>query len=199
MSLWTCVACSTRYSVGASSCPHCGSSDYAEAHAPTTRLPVLVTTSCSSCPAGPWQLRLSLVKSGLLEIPNLFCASCGAQVIVPWPPEEEPMSPKITVHGGATNDRDADVSPAADAIQPLVGAEADQGHPTSDEPTLQDEDAPEVDDVQDETEDVEDEETSDYDGMTLAELRTAASDRDLPSYGTKAQVIERLREADASA
>jgi hypothetical protein len=35
-----------------------------------------------------------------------------------------------------------------------------------------------------------------YAGMTLAELRGEADRRGVPSYGTKAQVAERLREAD---
>lgn len=111
------------------------------------------------------------------------------------------MSPKITVHGGATNARDADVSPAADVSQPQVAAEGDLGRPTSEEPavevdSVQDETTPEVDVVQDET--TEEEAGDGYEGMTLAELRALATDRDLPSYGTKAQLTERLREADAS-
>lgn len=117
------------------------------------------------------------------------------------------MSPKITVHGGATNARDADVSPAVDASQPLAGAEADQGHPTPvPEPEVQELTAEAA--VGDPLPEVPAEAYSeapapldpavDYDGMTLAELREEATGRDIPSYGTKAQIIERLREADAS-
>lgn len=38
-----------------------------------------------------------------------------------------------------------------------------------------------------------------YAGLTLAELRAAADGRGVPSYGTKAQVAERLREDDSAA
>lgn len=30
MSLWTCLACTTRYSVGAPACPHCASTEYTD-------------------------------------------------------------------------------------------------------------------------------------------------------------------------
>lgn len=103
------------------------------------------------------------------------------------------MSPKITVHGGATNARDADVSPAADASEPQAVAENSLGLIQSDDVELvQDETSPEVDEVHDETVSV------DYDSMTLAELREAAGARSLPSYGTKSQLIERLKDADAT-
>lgn len=38
-----------------------------------------------------------------------------------------------------------------------------------------------------------------YAGLTLAELRSEADGRGVPSYGTKAQVAERLREDDSAA
>lgn len=105
------------------------------------------------------------------------------------------MSPKITVHGGASNAHGADVSPADDVSQPQVAAEGDLGRLTSDEPEAVEttpepeaEAAPEPED-----------DTVDYETLTLQELRDAATARDLPSYGTKAQITERLREADAAA
>lgn len=199
--LLTCADCTTQYALELTSCPHCGSKEFvSEKGAAAKRLPLFVTVRCV-CGRGPWTVRLEAKTSGLLELPTLACASCGSRVPVTWPPEEEPMSPKITVHGGATNARDTDVSPAVDASQPLVAAEGDQGRPTPEEPvaeteSVQDETAPEADDVQSET---AEEETGDgYEGMTLAELRALATERDLPSYGTKAQLTERLREADAS-
>ncbi len=198
MPLWTCSACSTQYAMGLDACPHCGTTDRVEEGSSLKALPRLVNVSCTSCSAGPWNLRLDVVKTGLLEIPNLFCASCGTQVQVPWPPKEEPMSPKITVHGGATNARDADVSPAVDASQPQDVAEDVLGRPTSEDlDTVQETTVPEPDKVEDETESVEDA-APDYDAMTLAELREAAADRKVPSYGTKAQIVERLHEADSS-
>ena len=190
-----CADCTTQYALGLNACPHCGSSNTAEEEGVVTRrLPLFVTLSCTGCGRGPWTLRLESVTSGLIELPTLGCASCGCRVPVTWPPEEEPVTPKITVHGGPTNARDADVSPAADASQPLVGAEADQGRPTSVEAAG--ETSPEVVDTTDDVTADDLPASTDYEGMTLAELRTEADSRGLPSYGTKAQITERLREAD---
>ena len=116
------------------------------------------------------------------------------------------MSPKITVHGGATNARDADVSPAADASQPPVAAEGDGGRLTPDEPmdvTAYQADEPQpaadesaVEEPVEEPAEADEPAPVDYDGMTLAELREAASAADLPAYGTKAQLVERLKGAN---
>ena len=190
MSLRTCADCSTQYSVDIDACPHCSSTNITEDGVVTKRYPLFVTLSCTSCGRGPWTVRLNAVTTGLIELPTLACASCGSRVPVTWPPEEEPMSPKITAHGGATNAHGADVSPVADVSQPQVGAEADLGRPTSDEVQ------PETESVEDDV--VEETETADYESMSLGELREAATARDIPSYGTKAQITERLREADAS-
>lgn len=106
------------------------------------------------------------------------------------------MSPKITAHGGATNAREAaDHSPDAPASQPLVGAEADQGRPT---PVQEVAVAVEPSDTAEASADSDTAPVDGYDGMTLAELRDEAVGRGLPAYGTKAQITERLREADAS-
>lgn len=186
--LRTCADCSTAYAIDLDACPHCGSSDFvAEGGAVTKRLPLFVTLSCTGCGRGPWVVRLNSVSSGLIELPTLACASCGSRVPVTWPPEEEPMSPKITVKGGATNARETDVSPVVAASEPQVVAEDGLGLPTS-------EDATPVES----TPDVASPEVDPYAGMTLAELRDAAETRGLPSYGTKAQLTQRLREADAA-
>lgn len=197
MSLFTCAGCTTSYASDLQSCPHCGSGDYVEeGHVVARRLPLFVSVACAQCGRGPWNLRLPQLMPGLIHLPSLFCALCGSQVQVPWPPVEEDM-PKITVHGGATNAREqADPSPDAAASQPLAGAEADQGHPTS---TVEapveawvGEAGPELVEAP-----VPDAVPADnYDGMTLAELRDEATGRDIPSYGTKAQITERLRAAD---
>lgn len=108
--------------------------------------------------------------------------------------------PKITVHGGATNARErAESSPDALASQPLVGAEADQGHPTPESAPVAVEVPAFVADVLAETTEAVTEDTPDpYAGMNLTELKAAADERGVPTYGTKAQIAERLREADAS-
>lgn len=207
MSLRTCAGCTTPYSHDLEACPHCGSGDYVEdGHAVARRLPLFVPVSCAVCGRGPWQLRLPMVMPGLVQLPSLFCASCGSQVQVPWPPVEEDMSPKITVHGGATNAREqADPSPDAIASQPLVGAEADQGRPTPADGDVVE--APEVEGealqgvaAEAYTEDsvaLDEPDVDPYAGMTLAELRGAADARGVASYGTKAQVADRLRADDA--
>lgn len=198
----TCADCSTQYALDLAACPHCGSSNTRDAEGVATRrLPLYVNVSCPGCGRGPWSLRLSSVATGLLDLPTLACASCGSRVPVTWPPEEEPMSPKITVHGGATNARAADPSPDVEASEPLVGAEADQGHPTpaAEEPAAEAAvEAPEA--VAEDAAPVEETaaDVDPYADKTLAELRDLAEQRDLATYGTKAQVTERLREADAA-
>lgn len=194
MSVQSCVACSTQYAIGLDACPHCGSTEYErEGVVVSRRLPAFASVSCD-CGRGPWNIRLSGPLPGLIALPSLFCASCGSQVQVPWPPVEDSM-PKITVHGGATNAREAESSPDAVASTPLAGAEADQGHPTPVEAPVETpvEPAAELDEVQESTESGDA-----YAGMTLAELRSAADAQGVASYGTKAQITERLREADAS-
>ena len=188
----TCADCTTQYALDLAACPHCGSSNYTEDGNMLKRLPMFVTVSCPECGRGPWTVRLTSAHSGLVDIPTLACASCGSRVPVTWPPKEEDM-PKITLDGGPSNAREEDVSPVSDASQPQDVAEDVLGRQTSDEPEpAQDpEDVPVVD------ADEPDEDT-DYEGMTLAELREAAGSRDLPTYGSKAQLAERLREADAS-
>lgn len=205
MSTVTCAACTTPYPPDLQACPHCGSAEYTEDGVVVARrLPAYITVSCSDCGRGPWQLRLPVVATGLIQLAPLYCASCGSQVQIPWPPTEDAM-PKITVHGGATNARDTDISPDVDASQPLLaGAEADQeGRPTPEETPVAESaeevraaDPTEEEAPEDGGEPAEDT-APDYDGMTLAELRDEANSRDIPSYGTKAQITERLREADA--
>lgn len=207
MSQRTCAACTTSYAPDLAACPHCGSTEYVEDGVRVSRkLPAFVHLSCSDCGRGPWALRLPVLMPGLIQLPSLFCASCGSQVQVPWPPVEDDMSPKITVHGGATNARETDLSPAVDASQPLVGAEADQGHPTqvegdevvSDEAVG--EPLPELaaEAYAEDAVPLAELDVDPYAGMTLAELRAEADGRGVASYGTKAQVAERLREDDAA-
>lgn len=86
--------------------------------------------------------------------------------------------PKITKHGGPTNARSTDPSPAVEASPPQDVAEDVLGHPTP------------------EPEPAEPEPTQDFTGLTLSELRALAEERGVPSYGTKAQLVDRLRGAE---
>ncbi len=189
----TCSACSTGFAVDLDACPHCGSTEYErEGVAVSRRLPAFASVSCD-CGRGPWNIRLSGPLPGLIALPSLFCASCGSQVQVPWPPVEDSMSPKITAHGGATNAREAESSPDAVASPPLAGAEADQGHPTSE---------PEAVAVAEPGETAEEASVTvpvdRYDEMTIGDLRSEVAARSLGARGTRPQIIARLREADAA-
>lgn len=194
--LLTCADCTTQYAIDLHACPHCGSRSCAKDEGTAARrFPSFVTVRCTHCMNGPWTVRLEARTTGLIELPTLACTSCGRRVSFTWPPEEEPMSPKITVHGGATNARETDVSPVVVASQPQVVAEDDLGRPASEDPAVL---VPEpVEPVAEADGVAAAEPPADYDSMTLAELREAAAARDLPSYGTKAQITERLRENDA--
>lgn len=202
MSLRTCAGCSTRYARDLSQCPHCNSAEYSE-DGVTPSLPSMIQIACGTpgCVVRGVvrQFRIRVVQLGVVEMPNLLCASCACALPITWPPEG--FMPKITVAGGPTNAREADPSPAADASPPPVVAEGDRGPLTSKalvgEPGPEVFDLPEpqkVDEVQDET--APEEDVDPYESLTLAELRTAADDRGLASYGTKAQIATRLREAD---
>lgn len=199
MSTLTCAACTTIYSHELEECPHCGSVEYSQEGAVIARrLPAFVALACDC--GRTWNYRLSVVASGLVQLAPLYCASCGSQVQIPWPPKEDAM-PKITRHGGSTNARDADPSPDVDASQPLLEEEPlQEGRPTAAEEAEVEESAPSGEaPAADGGEAAEDDGPDpDYDGMTLAELREEATERGLAAYGTKAQITERLREADAN-
>lgn len=205
--LRTCADCSTAYAIDLSVCPHCGSANFVdEGGAVSKRLPLFVAVSCPGCGRGPWTVRLPSITSGLIDLPSLACASCGSRVPVSWPPEEEPM-PKNHVGRMPTDVGAADVSPAADADQsPQVVAEDGLGRPVSAQDGVLPEGfvpeaLPEVS-AEAYAEDavaLAEPGVDPYAGMTLAELRGEADKRGVPSYGSKAQITERLREDDAAA
>lgn len=72
-----------------------------------------LTVECgnSTCKYAGKRRRVHLrpVAPGVLEMPRLVCAGCGLDMptVTPWPPvpdEEDTTMPKITVHGGPTNE-----------------------------------------------------------------------------------------------
>lgn len=107
----TCAGCTTTYAVGAAKCPQCGSTERTD-RAGGTVLPS-VTVACSNevCRFEGRERRVHLrtAAPGVVEVPRLACAGCGFDMptVTPWPPvaesEDEDM-PKITVHGGASNE-----------------------------------------------------------------------------------------------
>lgn len=108
------------------------------------------------------------------------------------------MSPKITVHGGATNAHGSDVSPVDAVSGSQVAAEGDLGPTQTEEPDVEPQAVEDAEPAEDEAPAEEPDADTDYDGMTLAELRDEAGKRKLPTYGTKAQLVERLRDADVT-
>lgn len=200
--LRTCAECSTAYAFDLSVCPHCGSaSSVDEGGVVVKRLPLFVTVTCPGCGRGPWTVRLQSVTSGLLNLPILACASCGGLVPVSWPPEEEPM-PKNHVGRGPTDVGAADVSPAAVADEsPQVVAEGGLGRTNEvSADVVVGEALPEVSAgvYAEGAVPLAGPDVDPYAGLTLAELRAGADKRGVPSYGSKAQIAERLREDDAT-
>jgi hypothetical protein len=202
--LRTCADCSTQYALDVPACPHCGSTNSVdEEGAVMQRLPLFVTVSCPDCGRGPWTVRLNSVKSGLLELPTLACASCGSRVPVTWPLKEDPM-PKNHVGRAPTDStdvRDADSSPAAvtDEAAPPVTAEDDRGAAAPEADAVPAPEPADGGDSEDKAEPKSEGGAVDpYEGLTLSELKAEADTRNVPSYGTKAQITDRLREADAA-
>lgn len=104
--------------------------------------------------------------------------------------------PTITKTGGPSNARDGGPSPAVFASEPLDSAEAVQGRPAAEPVAV---DVSDLDEVQVETEvEVAGEPDADvdYNALTLAELKALAAEREVAAYGSKAQIAERLREAE---
>jgi uncharacterized membrane protein len=107
------------------------------------------------------------------------------------------------------DDADADEDTGEDEDQPEVAAEAESDDEEPDEePDAEeaddDEDEEEVDDDEPDDEDEDEEEdddepedeSDDYDEMSVTELRNELRDRDLPHRGRRAELVDRLREAD---
>ena len=131
----TCADCTTRYSVGALACPHCGSTQRAEGGT-GGGVPLTVTVACTmtGCPHHGAQ-RLVLLRRAAIsvaELPTLVCTGCGSQVSITWPGPlalEDNTMPKITAHGGATNAA-LDAEPDEGGEQPSPGTNSS----TSSEP-----------------------------------------------------------------
>jgi hypothetical protein len=117
--------------------------------------------------------------------------------------------PKITRNGGPSNVRDSETSPVALANAPLADAEVGQGHPN--EVVLDGGDGLGRTPVEHPADGTESPEISgdgegeslpvlpDYEAMSLSELKAAADERGVASYGAKSKIVERLRKADQEA
>lgn len=114
MSLLVCSGCSTRYAPGLERCPHCKSVERTEEGGGGSRLPYLdVACPQVGCRAEGVVRRVyvRLAAPGVVEQPAMRCLPCGAVMATrsdwstPALGGDEDM-PKITVHGGASNQHD---------------------------------------------------------------------------------------------
>lgn len=98
-----CEECGTRCAVGAPRCPHCSSKRLVPEETLAGLVPSL-TVCCPNqeCPAegAPKRVGLAQVVPGVLVLPRLLCARCGYELLN----VTEDIVPKITVHGGPSND-----------------------------------------------------------------------------------------------
>lgn len=124
MSLLSCRACTTRFAVGAPACPQCGSTDHHQEDAGPMLPMIWVVCRTAGCRAeGKTQtVRLPPVGVNLVQVPTVVCVLCGAEVelVTPFSPGGEEgggTMPKITRHGGPTNDA-ADPASAPAATPP---------------------------------------------------------------------------------
>jgi hypothetical protein len=178
MALVVCEDCSTRYAPDVERCPHCGSGTAVAEDVVEQRRPLLpvrvVQCRNSACPAVGITRRVPLRHAGpgVFEQPGLVCARCRAPMADVETSEEESMA-KITVHGGPSNADDPD--PVADPEQPEqpAGEDAESGG-----------------------EQVADQ-TVDYETWTVSQLQVELAERGLPTTGKKAELQQRLADADA--
>lgn len=125
----TCADCTATYTVDATRCPHCGSTEWTDGPAGSVLPTVTVACSNSSCAHDGKQRRVHLrtAAPGVLEMPVLVCAGCGFAMsrVAPWPPltGAEDIVPKITKLGGPSN-RFADAPETAGAVNDTPAAAA---------------------------------------------------------------------------
>ncbi len=139
MATWKCADCTADYSVGAPQCPQCGSSERAQGVG--TVLPSL-TVACMAegCMhhGKPRRVHLRTAAPGVLEMPNLVCAGCGAATPqVPARPdvnEPEDDMPKIHANREPTNRYEDEPAHEGEHGPETVDMPADAAvHPTSEE------------------------------------------------------------------
>lgn len=127
------------------------------------------------------RVHLRTAAPGVVEVPRLACAGCGFDMptVTPWPPvteSEEDMTPKITVHGGASN----------------AGAEPEPVNET-------DEAAGEDVSTEDSSPASGTSAEQDYEDWTVDQLKEELAKRDLPRSGKRDDLVQRLRDDDATA
>lgn len=124
-----CSGCGAVYAIGAPACPECGCMDAVEEGARPAGLPA-VTYECRMLGCRyvdvPRRVPLTQVVPGLLAVPMVVCAGCGAPPILTrgWPVtagEDDQDMPKITTHGGPSNDNPPDLG------TPVVADDAGAG------------------------------------------------------------------------
>ena len=176
MSLWHCKDCTAAYSVGAETCPQCGSTDY-------QTLPVPRAYVCEGCET-PYRMRLS------------SCPRCRGESF------KETSMAKITKAGGPSN---ADLGeqgpeevllPADSTVVAKDETTASEPESVEAEPSTGDADPA---DEQDSGQDGEQDEAPDYSSLTVAELKAELDRRELSTTGLKPELVQRLVDDDATA
>jgi hypothetical protein len=158
MALWTCEGCTTKYSVGAPACPHCGSLEHYEEGGVMPKITVHGGPSI----AGETPMPLKRGEHVLSRE-----AAAGQHVAEP---NEERATVSVSVDGVDQGPGEVVEFEGAPAFEPLP--EAVDG---------------------DTTEQVS---VPDYEALTKTELQERLAARQLPTSGTKAELVTRLRTHD---
>lgn len=125
-----CLGCGAVHAIGAPACPQCGSTDAVEegatAAAAGSRFPI-VEMKCGTpgCPAQGVLRRVPLAQPvpGLIAMPpDVVCAGCSYVPMLTrgWPIPAGPLGkvdeemPKVTVHGGPSNENPPDLGTPAE-------------------------------------------------------------------------------------
>jgi hypothetical protein len=185
MSLVVCEACSTRYPPDVEHCPQCGSGAAVAEEVAEQRRPLLAVrvVACvnTACPAVGIARRIPLRHAGpgVFERPMLVCARCRHEMADVETTEEEDSVAKISAHGGPTDanadDADQAVDPEqAEQVELAAGEDAGGDDASGDDEQL----------------------VADYEAWTVEQLRAELGERGEATTGKKAELIERLTDAD---
>lgn len=156
MALQVCRGCTTRFSVGAPACPHCGSRDFYEEGSVMPKITVH---------NGPSNAGAQVVAGGWSDTttPDEWPAASGPE---PVAAPEEPAEPVSADDAGQG---------LGEVVEPEVEPEF--------EPLPEAEDTPA-------------EQEPDYESLTVPQLRELLAERELPTSGTKPELVTRLRTHD---
>jgi len=184
MALWACRSCTTRYSVGAPACPQCGSTDsYEEGNDAMSKITVH---------GGPSIAGATVVGAAW---------SANDDESNTWPAGQEPEAHEGSADDGVAGEPvtvgEAAAEPVAlhegDVVASVSVDGVDQGPGVADE-ALGGGFEPLPEAAEGDT--AEHVSAPDYEARTKTQLQEALAERELPTSGTKAELITRLRTHD---